>query len=435
MTVALETTIDDAPGDRALYRRALLRIMPIIVFTYFVCYIDRISISFLKLRMLDDLGFSEITYSFGVGLFFWGYLLFQAPISMIVARVGARRSIAVLSLIWGVLSAAMMTIQSASGFYVLRFLLGVGEAAFFPAVLLYFTQWFPARRQGRVMSFLFLATPLGVVLGGPAVGWVMEAADGVQGLVGWRWAFLLSALPSLAAAGLVAFVLKDRPAEAAWLAPDEAARLTSALEQDVQGRTSAAGQALRSPLVWLLALICFLYNIGHYGLLFWSPTIIQAFGLESPARIGLLSAVPYATACVAMLVTAASSERRRERRLHCALPITFAGFALAASAMTATNLPVSMLFLSLAVAGVTTTLALFWSIPGGLLSGAAAAAGVAFINSAAVVAGMIGPGIVGVVKQASGSASAGMLVLSVVLLAAGGLILCIPRHVWRQLDR
>jgi len=422
-----------ADDDRALYGRVMARILPIVVFAYFVGYVDRINISFLKLRMLDDLGLSETAYAFGAGVFFWGYLIFQAPLTLLVARVGARRGIAALALVWGVISCLMVFIDSAAGFYVLRFLLGVSEAAFFPAVLLYFTQWFPATRQARIMSFLFLATPLGVVFGGPAIGWFMDRMDGVAGLAGWRWSFLLSAAPSLAAAVLVAFLLQDGPNDARWLDAGARRRLIENLDRDAAGKSSDLKAALRSPLLWLLALICFLYNIGHYGLLFWTPTIIKAFGLASTFHVGLLSAIPYAAAMLSMILVAASAERSRERRLHAAIPILVAGAALAISSLTADHLPLSLAFLTVSVAGLMTTLALFWSIPGSLLAGSAAAGGVAFINTAAVIAGMVGPALVGLLKDATGGTQAGVVALGFVLAAAGLLILAIPRAVMARI--
>lgn len=286
---ALESAVKDTASeadDSALasaLRKAAWRILPLVTLAYFFANLDRVNLSFAKLQMQEALKFSDVTYGVGAGLFAWGALLFQIPASLAVPRIGARRYLVGALVAWGCVSTLMMFTSSVFSFYTLRVLLGAAEIGFFPAIVLYFSRWFPARKQGRIMSMFFLATPLSVVLGGPLTGWIMDRMNALGGLAGWQWAFLLEGIPAILL-GLAMLSIKDHPAHARWLTGAEKASLASSLAAGTSsrggGRISSTREVLRHPLCWLLVLVCFCFNLGNYGLMFWLPTLVRAAASE-----------------------------------------------------------------------------------------------------------------------------------------------------------
>ncbi|MDR5758941.1 MFS transporter [Caballeronia sp. LZ035] len=409
-----------------VYRKVTLHVVPIILLCYFFGYLDRVNVGFAKLQMMTDLNLTEAAYGVGAGLFFVGYLLLQVPAGYLVKRVGVRACLGGSLIAWGIVSIATLATRSQTTFYALRFLLGLTEASFFPAVIAYFGLWFPSYRLSKVMSLLFLAMPLGVIVGGPLSGWIMDATHGGWGMNGWQWMFPIEGLPAVVL-GFVLFArVVNRIEHASWLSPEELTVVKSELARESSDKKQTLLPALKEPTLWLLCAISFLYNVGNYGLVFWMPTMIKALGHRSNFEIGVVSAIPYLVAAAAMVINAQHSVKTRERRWHTAVPVFIGGIALLGS-VAASGAPVAAVAcLTVAVAGIMSTLAMFWSLPSRILAGTAAAGGAGLVNVGAAVAGFVGPSIMGFLKQITGSTTTGVALLAITLFLAALLILAIP---------
>ena len=422
-------------SEDRIYRKVILRILPILLFCYMAAYLDRVNIGFAKLDMLNDLQFSNTVYALGASIFFWGYFLFEVPSNLLLHRFGARFWIARIMLSWAVISmavaytvplAAFFHIESSTMFYVLRFLLGICEAGFFPGVILYLNYWFPTHRQSRVMSGFLLALPVSLTLGGILSGWLMNSMQGVHGLSGWQWMLLIEGVPSIIMAVVVVVCLADNIDKAKWLSAAEKAMLKANLQTDNHGKATRLSEVFFNPRVWLLVLILLTFNTGFYGLAFWMPSIIKSTGITNSLHIGLLTAIPYSVAVVAMLLNARHSNRTGERRLHAAIPAFIGGAGLILSAYFADNLVMSVLFLSVSASGILSLMPIFWTLPGTVLSGVAAAAGIGMINAIGNLSGFTGSMITAVAETLTGNINNGTYVLALCLLVSGGLILAIP---------
>ncbi|SDV48816.1 MFS transporter [Chitinasiproducens palmae] len=415
-------------ADTPVFTKAAWRLIPFLFVCYLFAYLDRINVAFAKLQMLSDLGFSEAVYGFGASVFFVGYLLFEVPSNLLLLRVGPRRWIARIMVTWGLISAAMMFVSTPTMFYVMRFFLGVAEAGFFPAIVLYLTMWFPASRRSKVTALFMTGIPMSGVLGGPISGWIMTAMNGSHGFAGWQWLFLMEGVPT-AVLGLVAFFyLDDRVADAKWLTEPQKATIESALrrEQPENGLHSTR-DGLINPKVLLVSGIYFFYTMGLYGVSFWLPTLIKSSGVADPLHVGLLTAIPYAAGAVAMVLVSHSSDRTGERRWHLIVPGLVAAAGLTMSVWFANSTLLAMIALTIGTMGVMTTISQFWVIPPAFLGGAAAAAGLALANSVGSISGVVSPALIGLVKEATGSAGSGVLALSVSLVVGGALVLSVPK--------
>ena len=307
--------------EARLYARVTRRLIPLLFACYVAAYLDRVNVGFAKLQMLGDLRFSETVYGLGAGIFFIGYFLFEIPSNIMLHRVGARLWIARVMLTWAMISAAMLFVTSATGFYILRFLLGVAEAGFFPGVILYLTYWYPSDRRAAIIALFMTGIPVAGVIGGPISGWILKAMAGVHGLAGWQWLFLLEALPSLVLGVAVLAYLDDGIARARWLAAIEKDILAGRIAEDQQhAATHALWDSFTKPQVWFLGVIYFCLIAGLYGAGFWLPTLIRRTGVESPLAIGMLTVLPNAVAAVAMVTISRRSDRTRERRWHLVTP-------------------------------------------------------------------------------------------------------------------
>lgn len=411
------------------YTKVTWRLLPLLFLCYVASYLDRVNVGFAKLQMLNDLKLSETVYGLGAGVFFLGYFIFEIPSNMILHRVGARLWIARIMITWGIVSGAMIFVDSPITFYVLRFLLGVAEAGFFPGVILYLTYWYPAHRRGKMTALFMTGVPISGVIGGPLSGWIMKAMPGIAGLSGWQWMFILEAIPSLLLGVVVIFYLQDRIRSAGWL--NEAEKVF--LESQVQSETSQKQEAtlakmFANPRVWLMALIYFCFVMGLYGVSFWLPTIIKATGVTDTFDIGLLTAIPYASAAVAMILIGHSADKRRERRWHVVIPAVLGSIGLILSTIYDHNTFLAMSALTLATIGIITVLPLFWSLPTAFLGGVAAAAGIALINSLGNLAGFVSPYLVGWLKDQTHSTNSGMFVLAASLILGSLLTLCAPKQ-------
>ncbi len=377
--------------------------------------------------MATDLQLSDTVFGLGAGIFFIGYFIFEVPSNVILHRVGARIWIARIMVTWGIVSGAMVFVNGPVMFYVMRFLLGVAEAGFFPGVVLYLTYWYPANRRGKITALFMTAIALSGVIGGPLSGWVMQSMPGVYGLAGWQWMFIIEAIPSLVLGLATIAYLQDRVADAKWLTDDEKKLISTKIGvEDKEKGEGTLGQAFANPRVWVCALIYFCFVMGLYGVGFWLPTIIKATGVKGTLDIGMLTAVPYAVAAVAMVLIGRSADRLRERRWHVAIPGVLGAIGLLFSTLFGDNTWLSMAALTLATVGIITTLPLFWSLPTAFLGGTAAAAGIALINSLGNLAGFVSPFMVGWLKDLTHSTNSGMYMLAGSLVVGALLTLTMP---------
>jgi MFS transporter, ACS family, tartrate transporter len=403
-------------------RKITWRIVPFIMLLYFVAFIDRVNIGFASLTMNKDIGLSPTVYGFGAGIFFWGYFLFEVPSNIILHKVGARIWIARVMITWGIVSAAMAFVQGPTSFYVLRFLLGVAEAGFFPGIILYLSYWFPARQRAAVTALFMAAAPLSTVLGSPVSGALLEM-DGMLGFKGWQWLFVLEAFPAALLGFVVLAFLTDRPEKAKWLADDERRWLVETMNVESTSKAATSKHSiwrgLADPRVLALALIYFGTSAGLYTLGVWAPQIIKQFGL-STLQVGFLNALPASAAVVAMVLWARHSDRTGERTWHVVLACLLAAAGLAFAGL-ATGVVTVLVALTLVNIGISSAKPPLWSMPTLFLSGPAAAAGIATINSIGNLGGFVGPAMIGWIKDQTGSFVgglyfvAGLLVLSAVL--------------------
>ncbi|SAL33192.1 MFS transporter [Caballeronia humi] len=414
-------------SESSTYAKVTWRLLPFLFLCYLCAYLDRINVSFAKLQMLQDLHFSDAVYGAGAGVFFVGYLLFEVPSNLILLRVGARRWIARIMITWGVISAGMMFVTTPTSFYIMRFLLGVAEAGFIPAILLYLTYWFPASRRSKVTALFMTGIPMSGVVGGPLSGWIMNHMNGSHGIAGWQWLFLLEGIPT-AIVGLIAFFyLDDKVADAKWLTGSQKAMLEANLREEQPAHAlHSVKDGLMHPKVLLLSLIYFFFTMGLYGVSFWLPTLVKASGVADPLDIGLLSAIPYAAAAVSMLLVSQSSDARGERRWHLAVPGVVGAAGLCASVAFAHSTPIAMIALTIGTMGVMTTISQFWVLPPAILSGAAAAAGLALANSIGSVSGVVSPYVIGLIQTGTGSTGNGVLGLAVSLIIGSVLVFTVP---------
>jgi D-galactonate transporter len=417
--------------EEQVMRKVSLRLIPFIFVLYVVNILDRVNLSFAKLEMLDDLDLSPEVYSVAGSIFSIGYFVFEVPSNLILKRTGARVWIGRIMITWGIISAAMMFITGPWSFYLLRLLLGVAEAGFFPGIILYLSYWFPARERARAVSRFMTGSAVTGIVGNPLSGAILQYLDGAAGLAGWQWVFLLEGLPAVFLGVAVLYYLTDRPEQAHWLTTPECAWLAERMSHEEQHRQTHHGltllQAMASGRVWLLCLVYFTVSMGAYGFGLYAPTVIKDhFVGVSPFEIGLLAALPSVAAVVCMVVVGAHSDHTGERRWHVAVPALVAatGWVM----VVALDEPWLVLAgLSLAHAGMMSMLAPFWSLPTSFLSGAAAAGGIALINSVGNLGGFVAPNVIGQVEKATNSFAWAFLFLAAAL-AGGGLLALRARH-------
>lgn len=426
---ALDTTLMDLSDDEAesTYSKVIWRLVPLLFLCFVTAYLDRVNVGFAKLQMLGDLKFSETVYGLGAGLFFVGYFLFEVPSNLIMQKVGARRWIARIMVTWGLVSAAMLFVETPMQFYVLRFLLGVAEAGFYPGVVLYFTYWFPSHRRGKVMALFFTGNPMSGIIGGPVSGLILQYFDGSYGWAGWQWLFFIEALPALVLGLIVLFYLDDGIRDAKWLSPREKAYLETQVAGEAQVKTHVSlKSAFGSGKVWLLCLIMFGTIMGSYAYGFWLPTIIRQ-SVKEPLYIGLLTAIPYICGIGFIVLMGRHADKTRERRFHVAGPQCLAAAGFILCGLFSDNVYIAMLGLIMCVSGVITASALFWSLPTAFLGGTAAAAGIAFINATGGLGGFFSPTVIGWLKDITQTLSSGLfLVAGCLILSASLIVIFIP---------
>ena len=418
--------------ELGLIRRITFKLIPFLVLLYLIAYVDRSAVGFAKLHMGADVGIGDAAYGMGAGLFFIGYFLLEIPSNLMLERFGARRWFARIMITWGAITMGMAFIQGPTSFYVMRFLLGAAEAGFFPGVLYYITQWFPVRHRGKIMGLFILSQPIAMMITGPISGGLL-GMEGILGLHGWQWLFLMIGLPAIALTWPVLRWLPDGPQQVQWMNADEKKWLAGELRKDLEeyGQTRHGNplHALKDSRVLLLALFYLPVTLSIYGLGLWLPTLIKQFG-GSDLATGFISAVPYVFGIVGLLIVPRSSDRFNDRYGHLAGLYVIGALGLFFSAWL--TLPVGQLIaLSFVAFSLFSCTAVFWTLPGRFFAGASAAAGIALINSVGNLGGYLGPFVIGALKEHTGQLSSGLYFLSGVMVC--GLIL--TGVVYRVLER
>jgi MFS transporter, ACS family, tartrate transporter len=429
-----EDAMDAKTFEAAMIRKIAWRILPLILISYCIAYIDRANIAVAALTMNKDLGFSAFTYGLGAGVFFLGYFIFEVPSNLILERVGARRWIARIMFTWGILSASCAFVTGSTSFIIVRFLLGVAEAGFFPGVVLYFTYWFPDRYRGRTLAMLYLAIPIANALSNLVSGAILDGMNGLLGLRGWQWVFILEAAPAVLLSFVVFQTLIDRPSLATWLEPDQRQWLEKELKDEQakaegQGRRTL-GESLRDSRVVALSMIYFMSVTASYGITFFLPQIVKGLGLSN-FMTGVASAIPYLVGMIALLIWGWSSDRTGERRWHLIAASVIAGIGFVAAGVAGKSFW-SLAAMSLALVGMYGARPTFWPLPSMFLSGTAAAGGIALINSIGNLGGYVGPFVVGWIKDSTNSFEMALYFLAACTLASGALVFfarraCSPR--------
>ena len=420
---------------RSAVARVSRRLIPFLFLLYILNFLDRVNVGFAALEMNRDLGFGPAVYGFGAGVFFIGYALFEVPSNLVLYRTGARIWIARIMVTWGMAASAMMLVHQPWSFYVLRFLLGVAEAGFFPGIIYYLTCWYPARERARAFAWFLAAIPVCGVIGGPISG-ALLGLDGTLGLQGWQWLFLLEGIPSILVGVAVLWLLPDRPADARWLRPEERASLEALLEAERASEVThphgaSLRRALSNPVVWWLGLSYFLLVVALYGFTLWLPQLVKASGDFTNFEVGVITAIPYAVAAVGMVLVGRSSDRTGERHLHLALPALAGALGFVAITRTDTT-GLLVAGLSLTAFGVLGWLGPFWALPTAFLREQAAAGGIALINSMGAVGGFVGPFLIGTVRERTGSFTPALLLLAGCLVAAAVIALGLRSTAVRQ---
>jgi len=435
--------------ERATFSKVAWRLIPFLFLCYIVAFLDRVNVGFAKLQMAGELNFSDSMYSLGAGIFFIGYFIFEVPSNVILEKVGARIWIARIMITWGIISSAFMYTgvmhwgpvpawfncsDAEFTFYLLRFLLGVAEAGFFPGIILYLTYWFPSARRAKMVAMFMTAIAISNVIGSPVSGGIMQYMDGANGWRGWQWLFLLEGIPSVIIGVLVFILLDNGPGAAKWLTQPEKDLVLGRIAEDdatktVLGKRHNLLDAFKDGRVWALSVVYFTGVVGFYAVSFWMPTIVQELGIDKKElfKVGLISMIPWGIAAVAMVVVGGHSDRTGERRWHSAGSLLVAMVGLLALAMIGHAAVASIIALTLVTSGILCWVATFWSLPTAFLTGTAAAAGIAWINSVGNLGGYVGPILIGQLRDATHSTEAAFYALAGIALIGALIIILLPR--------
>jgi MFS family permease len=429
--------MDDA-ANKTVLSKVTRRLIPFLFLLYVVNLLDRINVGFASLEMLTDLHMGEEAFALGAGIFYLGYVLLEIPSNLVLRRTGARRWIARIMISWGLVSCATMAVRGPWTFYLMRILLGIAEAGFFPGIILYLTFWFPMRTRARIVALFMVGSPVTGVVGHPLSGAIMQGLDKFAGLSGWQWLFLLEGTPAVILGFIVLRFLTDRPEHATWLTAEERTWLAAETAREEQHRQERHGLDLRRAFldrrVWLLCLLYFTLAVGANAFGFYLPKLIKnRFPSVDIFHIGLLAAIPGACAVLCMVANGIHSDRTGERRWHVAGPACVGAFGFTLYALS--NSPgLALLGLALAQAGVQSTLPVFWALPTSILGGVAAAGGIALINSLGNVGGFVGPNLLGQLDTLTHSYTPGLLIVAGTLCIGAVLALCVRREQGAKAD-
>ena len=420
-----------------LLKKLLWKILPILFIAYFFSFLDRVNIGYAKLQMQEAIGFTDSQYALAAGIFFIGYAFFEIPSNILMDKIGARKTLARIMILWGLASAATMFVSSASQLYLLRLLLGIFEAGFFPGVILYLSFWFPSYMRGRVTSILILATLTAPIIGGPISGLIMTHMDGYNGLGGWQWMFVLEALPIILIGFICLFYLTDKPTASRWLSQEERLLHKQIMDDDRSPNdtnhqaSNHSGAAVLSCLkdyrVYLLASLAFAAYCGSYGFNFWLPTMIKEMGITDIAQISFYAVIPFSLAAVGMITIGRSSDKRRERRWHYTLSMLFGAVMMCLAAFWTGDMITRLIILGLAGFGFSGGVVVAWSLPAAYLEGKTTAAGIAMVSTLATMSGLFAPWIIGVMREMTGTNEAALLsIAAVMVMAALIMVFLIP---------
>lgn len=425
------------PAEKAVYRKISIRLIPFLFICQVMAALDRMNVGYAQLQMKQDLGFSDLIYGTGAAVFFLAYFLFEVPSNLLLERIGARKTITRIMVIWGLVSAATMFVNTPAQFYFVRFLLGVFEAGFFPGVLLYLTYWYPQKQRGRISGYFISSIIVAGILAGPISGFIMAGMNGTGGLKGWQWMFLLEGLPATLLGIIAWFYLDDRPASARWLNDRERAILTAKIEADRAIQTgvehTGIGKVFRDSRVWIMAFIYFAYLCGSYTLAFWLPLMIKDLGVGDIKDIGMLAAVPSLAGLAMMNWYGRRSDVRGERRWHFAIAVFVAAVTLTLSTLTSGSLFISMLLFILAAAFLSGSVPVFWTVPPAYLSERGAAVGIALVTCVGQLGGVVAGAFMGWIRSTTGSGAYGLYAIAALMILASVLmIVCVPARLLRE---
>ena len=413
--------------DDKVYRKITCRLLPFLLLCYIVAQIDRFNIGFAKLQFIHDLNLNDAIFGVAASMFAVGYVIFEVPSNLMLARIGARKTLLRIMVLWGIFSSLMSLAQGAYYLYIMRFLLGVAEAGFFPGIIVYLTYWFPNRHRGRIMSLFVIAVPIAGALGSPLSGWLMDRFHEVSGWHGWQWMFLIEGLPAVMLGVIAYFYLQDNPERADWLSNEEKQVVIGDLEADrLTGPAKPPKnfrEALRDPKIYLFSIIYFAYFCSLNTILLWSPTLLRIVGLKKVTDIGWWNGCVSIIATLGMLLVGYSSDRRLERRWHVALCGMTAAVCFLLLPFAAHNIILTIVLLMVASVGIFSVLSLFWTIPSAYLKGTAMAGGIALISSIGYMGAVVSPTLVGWIKVKTGSLYIGLSTIALMLIFAMLLLL------------
>jgi sugar phosphate permease len=429
--VANEAGTAVLPDEAKTIHTMQMRIIPFVFVLYVISFLDRINIGFAALTMNKELVITSKQFGLVAGIFFFGYFLFEIPSNLMLHKIGARIWIARILITWGILAMVTGLVHSVQQLYLVRFLLGLAEAGYFPGIVLYLTYWFRQREQAQMIALFLTGIPVTSILGAPVSGFILDHVHWLS-LGSWRWLLILEGIPAVVCGVLTYFLLPSRPAEAKFLRREEkewiAAELAREEGEKLASHSISAGKALLIGRIWHLALIGFTVNNGMYMLNFWMPQLVKSLtsGISN-SLIGLLVMIPHLVGLPAMVLVSRSSDRKQERRYHAAIPAIAAGIALASLGATHSIFP-TILLLAVAAMGIYSVYGPFYSLPGDFLTGFAAASGIALVSSVANLGGFAGPYAIGWISQKTGSLYGGLAVAGVSLFASATLMLLLPRR-------
>lgn len=420
MNLQTESNVKVSSVERSAIRKIKFRIIPLVLILYVVSYLDRVNLGYASLEMNSDLGITSAQFGLAAGIFFIGYFLFEVPSNMIMHKIGARIWISRILISWGIVAMATALAQNVLHLYILRFLLGIAEAGFFPGILLYLTYWFPARERARAVGMFMVALPVSYIIGGPISGLILDYVHWF-GISGWRWLFILEGFPAVILGIITLLILPNRPNNANWLTAEEKKWVTGELEREhkekVGKRRFSTKQAIFNGRVWLLAFVYFCIVIALYGVGFFIPQIVENLsGSLSNTTIGFITAIPYVVGGIVMVWWSRNSDKTLERRYHTALPLILCAVSLATLGYLTNYMVLSIAVLTIVILATFSFFGPFWSLPSLFLSEASAAVGIATINSLGNLGGFAGPYAIGAVNEATGSIYSGLYIIVAVLV-------------------
>lgn len=419
-----------------ILRKILFRILPIIFIGHFFAFLDRVNIGFAKLQMQDAVGFTDSQYALAAGVFFIGYAIFEIPSNILMHKIGARKTLARIMILWGLVSMATLYVSTVNQLYILRLLLGIFEAGWFPGIMLYLSYWFPSYMRARVISFLLLATLAAPIVGGPISGLIMTNLDQFHGLAGWQWMFMLEAFPLVLLGIFCIFYLTNNPSEASWLSQEEKSVHRKIMMADNRYSNESHNshslslilKCLLDIRVYLLASLAFAAYCGSYAFNFWMPTIIKEMGITNIAHISFYSVIPFSLAGLGMILVGKSSDKFRERRWHYTISMLFSSLMFVASAYIDGGLILKLILLGLAGFGFSGAVVVAWSLPAAYFKQSEAPAGIAMVSTLATMAGLFAPWIIGVVREATHNNNYAFLVIALIMfLSAVIMALLVPK--------